>query len=228
MSIIPASEVKPIWQGERVFIIGGGPSLNRMDLRPIYDQNVIGVNNAFELGDWVDVLWALDDRWVEWNWDALLNFKGIQYYGTTPHCKLPDGAKRIERWNVDNNTQNHTGLITDRRDQIKANFSSGASAINLAIHLGAAEIILLGFDMKVVAGSHNWHGSHQHRPKDTIYVDRFIKAFYPISKDLDRIGVTCLNATPDSALDMFDHVVLEDLFCTNQSSSLAAPAQAPL
>ena len=36
------------WKGQRCFVIGGGPSLNNVDLAYLKDELVIGVNRAFE------------------------------------------------------------------------------------------------------------------------------------------------------------------------------------
>ena len=49
-----------IWKGQTVFILGGGPSLNEANLDLIHDRRVIGVNNAYQLGSWVDVCWFGD------------------------------------------------------------------------------------------------------------------------------------------------------------------------
>jgi len=49
-----------IWNNGTVFILGGGPSLldNNFDL--IENKHVIGINNAYRLGDWVDICWFGD------------------------------------------------------------------------------------------------------------------------------------------------------------------------
>ena len=52
-----------MWRDETVFIIGGGPSLAEMDLSPIHSRPVIGVNNAYALGPWVDVIFFGDAHW---------------------------------------------------------------------------------------------------------------------------------------------------------------------
>ena len=49
-----------IWKDQTAFILGGGPSLKDADLDLIHDRRVIGVNNAYQLGSWVDVCWFGD------------------------------------------------------------------------------------------------------------------------------------------------------------------------
>lgn len=199
-----------IWPDSKVYIIGGGPSLSEMDLTPIHSQRVIGVNNAFELGDWVDCCYFGDSRWYDWNKDALKNFGGLKVtsFGREVSCRkgLP-GIHKISR--------EHTLGISKKNNVIFWNRSSGASAINLAYHFGAKIIVLLGFDMKMKGDMHNWHSQHKrfHIPPNDIYSNRFIKVFGKISKDANTLGITILNATPDSAITNFKMVSLEESLC---------------
>jgi hypothetical protein len=49
-----------IWEDGAVFIIGGGTSINDIDFGPIQHYRFIGVNNAYKMGDWVDICWFGD------------------------------------------------------------------------------------------------------------------------------------------------------------------------
>jgi hypothetical protein len=49
-----------MWAGGTAFIVGGGPSLKGVDLTPIHHRRVIGVNNAYRMGNWVDICWFGD------------------------------------------------------------------------------------------------------------------------------------------------------------------------
>ena len=49
-----------IWEGQTAFIIGGGPSINDLDMDLIKDRRVIGTNNAYQMGGWVDICWFGD------------------------------------------------------------------------------------------------------------------------------------------------------------------------
>lgn len=55
-----AWRVPPIWSGGTAWIIGGGPSVKDLDLSPIHQYRVIGVNNAYQFGHWVDACWFGD------------------------------------------------------------------------------------------------------------------------------------------------------------------------
>lgn len=193
-----------IWsETSTAYILGGGPSLLTMDLTPIHDKHVIGVNNAYRLGDWVDVCWFGDYEWY-----GLHRLELFKFYGLKVHCCNIDaerpGIKELGRgkpWGIDK-----------RRDYVAWNDNSGASAINLAYHLGVRTVVLLGFDMKFGENrKNNWHEDHKLPPhKDWNPYPKFLRNFPIIKQEADKLGLTILNATPDSALDVFPMVKLEE------------------
>lgn len=189
-----------LWRGATVFILGGGPSLSKMDLSSLESRRVIGVNDAFKLkSGLVDICWFTDCRWHKWNKDTLPLFKGLIVSGSPCKCVLP-GVLKLKRWDK-------IGLTTDP-SQVYWNKSSGASAINLALHLGASKVVLLGFDMKMGSSGHNWHSNHKHVPRSTVYQHLFLPPFEKIAKDAKVLGLEIVNATPGSALDVFPKVNL--------------------
>ena len=51
----------PVWNKQpAVFIVGGGPSINGTNLDLIKKYKVIGINNAYKMGGWVDICWFGD------------------------------------------------------------------------------------------------------------------------------------------------------------------------
>lgn len=196
-----------IWQSSTAYILGGGPSLKSMDLSPLHDKRVIGVNNAYQLGDWVDVCWFGDSQWYDNHRERLEQFPGMRVHCCNRHADRP-GTKRIMRGKP-------VG-IDPRPSFIAWNGNSGASAINLAYHFGAKRVVLLGFDMKFGdLGENNWHNDHKlpsrkgRHPWDPY--PGFLKNFPDIKRDADRLGFEIFNATPDSALDVFPKVKLEEV-----------------
>ncbi len=186
---------------KRCFIIGGGPSINDMDLTPIKKEFVIGVNEAFRLGKWID-LWFFADSDIFKNhrqdiekWPnrivscsgAAKNNKKIEYYH---RCKQHKICFEHDKLAFPNGMAN-----------------SGATAINLAIREGFDTIILLGFDMKTANGKHHYHNYYKKTPRHDAY-DRFMLHLECIAEETDK---TILNATPDSALKCFPKVNLQDI-----------------
>lgn len=214
-----------IWEGETVFILGGGFSLSLVNFDLIKHRKIIGVNNAygdpiykdkrspdadgwFALAnyyiprDWVDILWFGDGRWFNKHRIYIKKFKGL-----IAHC-----APRIAQKNLPGviayKRKRQYGIVTDP-DGIAFNKSSGASAINFAYHLGVKRIILLGFDMKRVNKIPNWHSDHPAEATKEPY-DAFLRAFPHIKKDLDKLGVEVINCTEGSAVQQFEIMKLED------------------
>ena len=186
-----------------IVIIGGGPSVKETNLNLIKDKFVIGTNAAFYLGDWVDICFFIDCRFHRENEKALKSFpnrivttceilqnkKEIEVYGKCEHCSICEHKNKLAQPEKGKNT--------------------GATAINLAIRLGAKRIVLIGYDMKVIKGKHNYHTYHKHRPKDGIY-DKFLPHFKRISENLPK-DIEIINATPNSALPYFKKQKLEDI-----------------
>lgn len=200
------------------FIIGGGFSVQYTDLSSLFQGRhfVIGVNNAFSLGDWVNICWFGDRRWHEWNEEELKLFKGViacchpSFEGHGDIRFLMRGKSRG---------------IDEREGYIAWNSCSGSSAINLAYHLGSRRVVLIGFDMKpteikdpitgeiTVRGQ--WHQNHKvdYLQKGYSPYTGYLAALPFIAKDAKRLGVEVLNATIDTAIpeDVFEKARLEDV-----------------
>jgi len=147
-------------------------------------------------------------RWEKHN---LLNFAGLKVTIRGELINAP-GIKVMRRDNSPN-----AGIST-RPGILNWNYSSGACAINLAYLFGVKRIILLGFDMKMDGGRHNYHTDYptandpppkKHDPNSRY--TRFMKPFPAIAESLKRLNVECLNATEGSALTVFPMVRLEDV-----------------
>lgn len=199
-----------LWPDGECFILGGGPSLEEVDLSLLEGKRVIAVNNAYELGAW-DVLLYGDCGWPTYEGtekkphkEILLQWAGLKVHPCQNAEKLP-GIKTMPRRNRPNG-------ICRNPQKLAWNLNSGACAINLAFHFGVKRIVLLGFDLQEVDGRHNWHMDHPHadRAKFNPY-ERFRQPFPDIARDLEELGVECLNATPGSALDVFPIVTLGEV-----------------
>jgi len=71
-------QVPPMWSGETVAIIAGGPSAVDADLESLRGRcRVITINNSHLLTPWADILWFCDSRWYTWHKDAVDKFDGL-------------------------------------------------------------------------------------------------------------------------------------------------------
>lgn len=178
-----------IWNGATVYVLGGGSSLLDEDLELIHNERVIGVNNAFMLGDWVDIVWWGDPRWFEWNEEDLANFGGLKACCCDIMLKVPNsGVKVLDRGCKQG--------LEERESYISWNWSSGGSAINLATLLGASKVVLLGFDMQPdKEGRYWWHDMHKVKSFSKEPYDHYITSFEFIRRDADRLGIELVNST---------------------------------
>lgn len=101
------------------------------------------------------------------------------------------------------------GLETDPTG-LRTGGNSGYQAINLAVHLGAKRIVLLGYDMKMDGGRNNWHGEPRPHASPDVYAQSMLPHFASLVDPLRKLGVEVVNATPGSALETFPKATLEE------------------
>ena len=206
-------EIPAIWPGSTVFIIGGGPSLLKQDLSLIHDKRVIGVNQAYKLGPWVDVCWYGDKSWYGENLPDINEFGGL-----IATCCLEDKSLRKNRVKYVGRSK-QSGIEYDKRTHVTWNGNSGGSAINLAYWLGASTVVLLGFDMQNPTDPKDLQ-THWHNDYKPVFVSgkklnnpypKFMKTWPAIKRGADKIGLRIINATVGGALELFERKTLEEV-----------------
>lgn len=221
-----------IWEKGECWIIGGGPSITQQFHIPsevveavkekrlplsayspymesIHSKHIIGVNMAFKLGDWVDFCFFGDDGWYKDHRAELTQFKGVRV-SCAPIFKrsIYNNNKEKIKYLLQDPKKSHG--ISDVPYTVCWNANSGAAAISLATHLGAKKIVLVGFDMQLDAdGSSHWHKEYQLNPAKRSVFPRHLRGFPIIAEDAKRMGVTILNASPDSAITNFPKMTVE-------------------
>ena len=193
-----------IWENGTAYIIGGGPGVKAVDLSLIHDKHVIGVNNAYLLGDWVDVGWFGDKKWLLWHRNSWKKSPCIK--ASCNHDR--EVLKHDSGW-IHFMSRGKAAGIETAPGSIAWNRCSGSSAINLAYHLGATRIVLIGFDMHDVDGKKNFHKDH--KDNGNAPYKKFLGCYGDIAKDAVELGVEIINATPDSALRHFPYFTLEKI-----------------
>lgn len=196
-SSLPRVSVPRLWPNETVVCVGTGPSLTQADVDLCRERaRVIVVNDAYRLAPWAEVLYAADDKWWAWHKGAP-DFAGLKYT-IAPTRRAWPGLVALR------NTGPH-GLERDPSG-LRTGFNSGYQAINLAVHLGAARVVLLGYDM---TGDH-YFGSHPDKTRPPFVP--CLKAFATLRDPLAEAGVTVVNATRRTALTTFPCIVIEAEF----------------
>ena len=209
-------KVPKLWPDSTVFIIGGGSSIKHQiehiatvlwEIREdhLNQARTIACNDAYMWGDMIDVCLFGDWSWFTYQCEnhaaALRQFTGM-FVSPCDEAKRCPAVKAVQR--------RKRGLCEDP-DFIAWNCNSGGCAINLALHLGAKKIVLVGFDMKLNEKTResNWHPNekaikHGKPPTQDSYT-RMLGFFTSIKEDLDKKfpNVEVINATPGSALKEF-------------------------
>lgn len=197
-----------MWRGKTVVCIGGGPSLTQAQVDHCKGRaRVIAINDAYRLAPWADLLYFCDCRW--WgdyghgaklkDWPGLI----VRLQGG----KHDFGDPRIK---VMRNLNQHKGLAAER-DGLHTGQNSGYQAINLAVHLGAKKIVLLGYDMQASGAKTHWFGEHP-IPTGRDVFDGMLPHFDSLVQPLAKLGIEVVNCTPGSRLKCFPAKPLDEVF----------------
>jgi len=237
--------VPKIWEGGECWIIGGGPSVTEQfeipkdivqgvrnkDLPPsayspylvsIHGKHVIGINAAYLIGDWIDMVFFGDRGFFVANRKQLAEFPGLKVTccpGISAHQYDLDHIKYLQK------DRKRTKGISRNSSMVSWNANSGAAAISVAVHAGVTRIVLLGFDMKLGEGDvQHWHNLYKkdapprkrrnNKPnKAGLPFHRHLLGFPVIAKDAHQMGIEILNASPDSAITDFRKCTVKELLC---------------
>jgi hypothetical protein len=177
--------------------------LQDMNWALLEGEAVIGCNDAYLLGASV-CPWCLygDAKWREIHEHTSPGIRS--YQGTLITCS--DSQLHDEGWTKRLRRSVYRNGLTRERDSVVWNRNTGAAAINLAFHTGAARILLLGFDFALGAsGQANWHVNLKDRPNGKVYASVFLPGFEAVAKDARKMwpSVEIINANAQSLLPCF-------------------------
>lgn len=222
--------VPKIWNGGDVWILGGGPSIvsqfkippdivrgvmeKRLPMsayspyfKSIHDKHVIGINVAYKIGNWIDMVFFGDGKWFVKEKEELEQFPNLKV-GSTSQCIKYLWCKYISRDN------SKLGISSDS-GKVCFNYNSGASAISIAANAGAKRIFLLGFDMQYVSGEKHFHREYSNGKPANLKRARssfslHLKGFPKIKEDADKRGIEIYNVCPNSAIKCLPKITLEE------------------
>jgi hypothetical protein len=180
-------------------------------LSPLHSERVIAVNQAFRLGHWVDVCFFGDRQWYKWNESRLQHWGGLLVACVADAITWGSAQHRIKYLG--------RGMrygLEKRPNMVTWNKNSGAAAINLAYHLGASRIILVGFDGEAEGPPknrrHHWHNDYPDMGRKFNPYGRWSKTFEHIQMNAEELGMEIINANMDSAITAFPKMALEELW----------------
>jgi len=124
-------DIKGIWQGETVAILGAGPDMTSELAQKAKEHKTIAVNRAIKFAPDADMFVALDPHHPFW--DSAKDFKGIKICGVECDYDAYYVGMMYEKVEI---TPGHVVEIRN----------NALAAIRIAYLAGAKKIILLGFD----------------------------------------------------------------------------------
>lgn len=219
-----------MWEGGRCIVIGGGPSMpgqfnipedlvakvtDRADptgpevyshyMEPIHGEHVIVVNDGYRLGSWPDICFFGDHGWYRVHRMHLAKWPGLKVSCSPALRENQDGIKHLRR------DPGHKVGLSENPSRVAWGFNSGASAINLAVHLGVRRVVLLGFDMAWPDGKSHWHQGHGNEDRPLPNYSKWMKGLDVMAKDAARLGIEIINASSESSIEVFPKVRLMEV-----------------
>jgi hypothetical protein len=200
-----------LWPGRTIVCLASGPSLTQADVDLVCGRApIIAINAAIRIAPWADVFYSgAWDWWTPEARAARAGFRGLSVrlalnQGRPPHYAAPgiqpDGVITLRDTGIEGLETVPTGVRTYK--------NSGGAAINLAVHLGAARIVLLGYDMQPdKSGRHHFDdpGPARHGSPYLNFRTYLQTAVAP----LRALGVEVVNCTRSTALTCWPRVPLE-------------------
>lgn len=195
----PTWHVPREWNNERCFILCSGESIGpQADTIKKLKGRFIAVKHGVFMRPDADVLFLAIDGGVESSLQLLEVFSGkYAVVRSKHHPDLPPSVKRVAR------AKDHTSLC-ELTDHVSGR-DCGTSAINLAKHFGATEIVMLGYDQR---GGHFCSHPLQYPPKG--HFKRHMEFLDSLNLDAVLKGIKIWNASPGTAVMAFEKRSLEE------------------
>jgi len=193
-----------LWKGRRCFIIGGGPSVKKLDLSALKEELTIGINRAYELLE-PSILYGVDGQLFGWAERGELGEESKRKFNEYKGYKVWMALHRMfpsDFYLIDVDDSQGYKIGTTKKLAFKNN--SGYGAINLAAALGANPIYLIGFDMigNKQGKQKWWHNGYPVDYGEGVY-KRYIETIGKFAPVLKKNGIEVINLNPNSALRCF-------------------------
>lgn len=194
--------VPKLFPGGTVVCFASGPSLTAEDVEYCRGKvdGAIAINTTYQLVPWASCIYAAD--WIWWSWHkGVPGFTGLKYTLDRQAVRWP-GVQLLQKTGTDGLEHKPNGLRTGR--------NSGYQAINVAYHMGAKRVILIGYDMQVGDnGKAHWHKNHPVHRNSPFNI--FVKMFDSLVGPLGKSGVEVINCTRSTALKAFPRADLHEV-----------------
>lgn len=233
-SIRRLTEYKDAYRGKRAFIIGNGPSLKQTDLSLLKNEFTFGMNRIYlmfpELGFKTNFISVVNDLVIEQTADdlAALDIPKFLTWRSRKHFTQPGLDRTPEKLPTFlYTTYDAPSFSKDVRGRVWEGATVTYVTIQLAIHMGFNELILIGVDHNyTAAGKPNTTVTSEGDDPNHFSASYFGKGFrwqlpdletseigYRMAKhEIESAGKRIVDATVGGKLQIFEKVEYNSLF----------------
>jgi hypothetical protein len=180
------------WEGQTVAIFASGPSMTSAVAEQYRALRSIAINNqAMDCAPWADIIYGSDLKWWLHYWPLVAKLPGRKV--SVQIGKPLEGVEYLRP---------SSQVFDERPEYLSTGANSGYAALCLACKLGAARVLLCGYDMGERHGRfrrHDYPANLNSRPRFADWLPRFAR----LAPVLKTRGVDVINCTPDSSLTCF-------------------------
>lgn len=204
---------------DTVVCIGTGPSLTLEQIEAARRKGftLFGCNRVFEIVPDLALLYGVNHAFWRHYWDAAARHPA-EKWTTNKRAALEFGLELIGQ-------KNRPGLSSDPA-YVHHGHGSGYTLVNLAYLLGATRIVLLGYNLTYAPDydgatrrpgrtPRHYFGEYpksmQHWPTKRVKAGVHVELLELYRTVAAQGAVEIINATPDSALDAFPKVAIDEL-----------------
>lgn len=196
--------------GGTVVCVATGPSLTAEDVAYCRGKaTVLVVNDAHRLAPWADVLWSSDRYWWAF-YRGVPEFGGLKATIEYTPGRKPERVMRLVPDMICLRHTGHAGIETSPDGVRTGGQSSGGAAVNVAVHLGAKRIVLLGYDCGVPGPQRHFFGDHPKGLSNRSPYPTWRAAFDRMKGPLEQLGIDVINASRSTAISAFPCRQLEE------------------
>jgi hypothetical protein len=197
------------WTGQPAFIVGGGTSVTKEMLDSIRGRNVVVVNSTYLAAPWAPILFFADQRW--WVREARENPARLQAFqgliATTSRQATPIASTKLLRLK----RETPSDKLPEKSNTVRLRRTGLLSAMDLAYHRGASELILLGADNRDGENGRAHHHDEYPWPRPRNTWDVKVEDMRGGAKSFKAAGVDVTNCSPISTLKFWPIVPLADV-----------------
>lgn len=229
-------------EGRRCFVIGNGPSLNKIDMGRLRNEASFGVNSIFlmtRMNGFRPTYYVVEDNLVFTENKAEIDaYEGVTKILPRHYAEQLASRDECHVFDMDSSFYNRRDPARYATPQFNttpdARFYCGQSVtyinLQLAYYMGYHEVVLVGMDFSYVKPpSHDQQGNHIHSHGDDpnhFHKDYFgkgktwkdprlgrvLRSYMRAKFEFESVGRRIVNATPGGELDLFPRVTFDSLF----------------